>query len=554
MADDGKASATIDRRAVLGGLAVSGLAATGLGRPAFGTDAGIVSVRIGNDRPVGPISRLVFGSNELGTMDGGETSAAIDARLGITARRLGGNLMTTYNWVNNFTNAGKDYRHANGEMLTGMLDIDAAARRTPAAVIYEMHERTRAMGAKTLITLPIAGYVAADGNGAVSPAEAAPSRRFVPVGWEIGKQASDPIDVTQANIPHLVARLVAKYGTAKDGGVWGYALDNEPGLWPETHPRIVRKPFTIRALIDRSIQAAKAIKAFDRSAKVFGPASWGATEMVNFQNAADWSEFRQSGSFIGAYLDAFRHASEAAGQRLLDVLDVHWYAYSRRGVLYRSEDVRLAGALVDAPRSLTEAGYREDSWVADALPDSHGEGVELPILPSLKHLIDRHFPGTGLAVTEFNYGGAGQLAAGLALADALGRMASGGVEFASHWGTLPGWLGQAYRLYLARDRDGRGFGDVGFGIDATLPPALSIAASGFAGKPNDVSVVVINKSERDIAIDLSFANGRALALTETLGFDAAHTESGPIVAAAPFRLADGRLVVPGTAARRFRFA
>ena len=52
-------------------------------------------------------------------MDGGGPSVGFDRAAGVTVRRLGGNLMTAYNWLNNATNAGKDWKHANGAFLLG---------------------------------------------------------------------------------------------------------------------------------------------------------------------------------------------------------------------------------------------------------------------------------------------------------------------------------------------------------------------------------------------------------------------------------------------------
>ena len=45
-----------------------------------------------------------------------------------------------------------------------------------------------------------------------------------------------------------------------------------------------------------------------------------------------------------------------------------------------------------------------------------GDGrVGLPLLPSLTQLIEATYPGTQLAITEYNYGGVGQVASGLAV-------------------------------------------------------------------------------------------------------------------------------------------
>ena len=162
---------------------------------------------------------------------------------------------------------------------------------------------SRKVGAQSLLTLPLAGFVAADFDGAVAETEAAPSRRFLPVDWSGPHREGGE---RRRTFPSLLERLVARHGGAAEGGVRGYYLDNEPGLWAQTHPRIVKTRMTIRSLIERSLRAAAAIKSADPEALVFGPASWGATEMVNFQNAPDWGDYRSHGSFLAAYLDAFR--------------------------------------------------------------------------------------------------------------------------------------------------------------------------------------------------------------------------------------------------------
>lgn len=529
----------------------TGLAAATLGAmPRVALASGPPSISIADDAPGRPISRLIYGCNEIGVMDHGPPSVALDRVAHVTARRLGGNLMTSYNWVNNASNAGKDFQNANGAFLLEALGLPKAEWSRPAAVIEAMHAASLEMSAASLVTLPLAGFVAADFNGSVAPAETAPSARFVPVRWASNARAKDPIDPRVADIPQLLSRLIALYGGAGGAkGIHAFALDNEPGLWSESHPRICPDKATIRSLIERSIMAARVIKSIDPAAGVFGPASWGATEMVNFQNAPDWSDCRHFGSFLGAYLDAFREASERDGRRLLDVLDVHWYPFSRRGELFRNENPELAGPLLDAPRSLDESGFREDSWVARALRGD-GDGVSLPILPSLERLIARWFPGTALAVTEFNYGGPGQLASGLALADALGRFGSAGVYFASHWGALAGYLGQAYRLYRETDATGAAFGDVS--LPAKIGGGAKISAHAARGAKG-LQLVVINKRTEATAIDVVFATGRGPRLAAVMGFDTVHANT--VALSEDAKMVEGalRLELPARAARRYAF-
>ena len=70
-------------------------------------------IRIHDGRPGQPIAATIYGSNELGRMDGGSPSVDFDRPLRTPFRRLGGNLTTGYNWVLNTANAGKDWHHAN---------------------------------------------------------------------------------------------------------------------------------------------------------------------------------------------------------------------------------------------------------------------------------------------------------------------------------------------------------------------------------------------------------------------------------------------------------
>lgn len=496
-----------------GGVAAGGLRlAAGPSKAAPPADAGVAAVRIDDRAPGTAIDPFIYGSNEIGTMDGAEPSVEYDRLAGVTIRRLGGNLMTTYNWRDNAANSGKDYEHANNAGLLGFLGAPKADWGRPGEVVELFLANSGKVGAKSLLTLPLAGYVAADFNGAVPPGEAAPSPRFVAVDW------SDKEDLSRGvNIPAFVKRLVAEHGGADAGGVRGYYLDNEPGLWPQTHPRIVKSPPTIKGLIEKSLRAAAVIKKIDPKAWVLGPASWGAPEFLNFQNAPDWGDYKSHGTFLAAYLAAFRAESERKGVRLLDLLDVHWYPQDRRGALYGSENPALAAEILDAPRSLDEPGFCEQSWVSDLLGCGSSSGLRLPLLPSLREIIAENFPGLGLSIGEYNYGGPGQLSTGLGVADALGRFGRSGVNVAAHWGALAGWVGEAFRLYRMKDADGQSFGAQSLPVESGAGPGLSLFAA--RGSNGLTDLVAINKTARPIIFDLRFASNRPAALRGTLGFD-----------------------------------
>lgn len=531
------------RRALIAGAGATALANAAAAAPA-GKGA---TVRVRNGATPMAVSPLIFGSGEIGTLDGGPPSAELDRPAGVTLRRFGGNFATSYNWTTNACNAGKDWQQANGDFLAATLGIPEAERSVPASVIAAMHRASLGMGARSLVTLPLAGFVAADKDGPVTPEQAAPSSRFVPVTWEGRRTAGDPVDPRQADIPHLLARLVAAYGPASgETGIRGYILDNEPGLWATQHPRIVREPVRIADLIARSLKAARTIKEIDPDAWVIGPASWGATGMASLQNAPDWDAYRHHGSFLAAYLDAFRAASEREGRRLLDALDVHWYPFSNRGTLYRTEDPALAGPLLDAPRSLTEPGFREASWVGRAFPVAMTGGLALPLLPSLERLVQDGFPGTRIAITEYNYGGAGQLASGLALADALARFARPSILLAAHWGALGGWLGAAFRLYRNADGKGGRFPDTDFSTEVSRPDLLT-ARAGVDG--TRLHLVLINRSSEAQAADIVLDRPIPASRLTRYGFDAAHPDVARIGTGERVSGTGFRLVLPARSAQ-----
>lgn len=182
--------------------------------------------------------------------------------------------------------------------------------------------------------------------------------------------------------------------------------------------------------------------------------------------------------YLDCYLDQMKQASDAAGIRLLDVLDVHYYSESARvGAQDRVQSVR----------TLYEKGFRENSWIGQWCQDN------LPLLPTIQASIDRYFPGTKLAITEYNYGGE-DVSATIAMTEALGCYADAGVYLATLWGGN-GYQFAGINLYTDYDRKGAGFGDLLLPArtdDVSLCSAYAALSSGQAGK---LTVAITNKSE-----------------------------------------------------------
>src|SRR5436190_370453 len=83
------------------------------------------------------------------------------------------------------------------------------------------------------------------------------------------------------------------------------------------------------------------------------------------------------------WLDQVRKHDEQAGQRTLDVLDVHYYPQAS-GVFSAADDPQTRGLRLRSTRALWDPTYTDESWI--------GEPVRL--IPRLREWVDRYYPGT----------------------------------------------------------------------------------------------------------------------------------------------------------------
>lgn len=191
-------------------------------------------------------------------------------------------------------------------------------------------------------------------------------------------------------------------------------------------------------------------------------------------------------------------------------------------------------ARVGAPRSLWDETYRENSWIADVIREP------VALLPRLQRSVERFYPGTGLAVTEYNFGAAHHVSGGLAQADALGIFGRFGV--AACWWDLGGdtrYVQAAYRLFLDHDGQGGRFGDLSVRADSTDVEAVSVHAARRSTDDDTLTVLAIHKSfdgSREVDVRIA-ASGRAVESLEAWRFDGDSPELRAV--AEPARLTTG---------------
>jgi mannan endo-1,4-beta-mannosidase len=453
------------------------------------TDGGPLRAEITPSKIIQTISPYVYGVN----------SQKID-KYRPAVRRMGGNRGTGYNWETNASNAGNDYQHSNDDWSCTVFGYKNCTE--PGAQVLDFVTDNRQAGVDSLVTIPMVDYVSADKKGAVLPADAAPSKRFVrsyphkPGPFTL-KPALDDGAVYQDELVNL---LVQKFGKAAQGGVKFYSLDNEPALWPTTHPRIHPKPPTYQELVDRTEATASAITAVDPTATVLGAVAYGWGEYLSLSSAADSKGFNEKyQNYINYFLASMKRLEEKHHRRLVHVLDVHWYPEVRgtKRITEENTSRKTIDARLAAPRSLWDPNYREKSFIGDQI------GGPVRLIPWLRDAVDKYYPGTKLSMTEYNYGAPEHVSGGLAQVDALGIFGREGLFMADYWwGTgagnerLPKYIAAAFALYRNYDGNGGTFGDTA--VQATLPDAskASIYAATDSKHPGVLTLIVINKDQQ----------------------------------------------------------
>lgn len=491
-----------------------GLACCGSDTPTGG-DGPPASVRFTVDSGAArhAISPYIYGANQV--------NWASRSR-GLRLTRLGGNRWTAYNWETNASNAGSDYYHQNDNFLGGG-DVPGEAVRPWVAAAH-------AAGASIVVTVPIAGYVSADKGpgGDVNQTPDWLNARFHRSLPSKGRSFAYPPDTGDRVVyqDEFVAWLEASFPTVRNDPARTifYCLDNEPDLWSHTHARIrpTGNP-TFDEMVERTTAFAAAIKTAAPGALVFGPVSYGWQGFVALQNAPD----RNGRDFLDFYLASLRAAEAQQGRRLLDVLDLHWYPEARGGTIRITDannSAEVVAARVQAPRSLWDPGYSENSWISI---DARVGAIRL--LPRMREKVANHYPGTRLAITEYNYGGGDHISGALAQADALGIFGREDVFAAALWdlGNTSRFIDGAFAAYCNYDGSGGRFGDTSIEASTTDVVTTSVYASVDAARDDRLVLVAINKADAAAVADVLITHGVDLARGQTWRLTAASPSPAP---------------------------
>jgi hypothetical protein len=436
-----------------------------------------------------PISPYIYGVNYPDTWISDWLRDWSQFHTGFALAREGGNRFTAYNWETNASNAGADYYNENDDYL--------GTSNEPGWTVKRFLETVQATGTAALLTVPTLGYVAADkgpNTQDVKDVKLTPdylNKRFLKsyASKPGGKLVYPPDTTDKAVYQDEFVSWVEKVKSPKTP-VW-FSLDNEPDLWHTTHPRIELGEPSYARIISNQIEYAQAIKKVAPDTLVFGPANYGWSGFRGFQGAKD----ANNRDFVDTYLTAFQEASKKDHRRLLDAYDFHWYPEATGGgvrIIYAQapDKPETVAARIQAPRSLWDPTYIEDSWI----PRSIGN-KPIALLRDFKARIAAHYPGTKLSITEYEFGGRTVISGALAQADALGVFGREGLFAACHWGlNLSEHAALAgFKAFTDFDRKGAHFGDLGLAVAGETPAEDSVYAALDSNDSHRLTLVIINK-------------------------------------------------------------
>jgi hypothetical protein len=310
-------------------------------------------------------------------------------------------------------------------------------------------------------------------------------------------------------------------------------------LWNSTHRDVHPAAVTYNELRDRTYAYAAAVKQADPGAQTLGPVLWGWC--AYFYSAADGCApgsdraAHANTDFTPWYLQQMQAYETEHGLRILDYLDLHYYPQAGGVALADAGSAQTQALRLRTTRSLWDASYLDESWISDTAPG----GVAVNLIGRMKAWVNANYPGTKLAITEYNFGGLEHINGALAQADVLGIFGREGVDLATIWAPPAADEPGAYAFRMFRNYDGQGgkFGATSVQAQSADQSQLAV----YAAQRGDqaLTILVINKSGNSLTSQLTLQGFSPAQSAQVFRYSAANlnaivTEAGQPVGAQGF--------------------
>ena len=496
-----------------------------------------LTVDVGNQTHA--ISPYIYGMNAYAFVQD------VDGPARPTVLRWGGDNTSRYNYQNGDTNSAADWYFENQANATNV---------GPTGEFDDLVGLDQSLGAITLGTVPVLGWVAKDSTSCSFPVSTYPNQQSVDTSRGCGNgvltdgsniTGNNPDVTSQAEGPawagSWVTFLVGEFGKAETGGVAIYDLDNEPSWWDAEHRDVHPSPFTYNEVTQNGMATALAIKTADPSAEVSGPvmdywwdyfyskedveSGWGSGPCFQpWSNPVD-RQAHGGTPFIEYYLQQFAAYEKANSVRLLDYLDLHTYFAANYNGSSVGGSSTIAGdtgeqqARVNSTRvfwdsTYADPNYPQPNYITDPnYTSSCSTPAQAPqLIPMMHGWVTKDYPGTKTAITEYNWGGQEHINGAVAQADILGIFGQYGLDLGTLWGPpdgsqAPGLF--AFEIYRNYDGNKSTFGDTALASSSGNQNQGQGVLSVYGARRSAdqaVTVVVINKTYGDLTATLSLNN------------------------------------------------
>ena len=500
-------------------------------------DAGTVVVDVLLNRHT--ISPLIYGVNFPS-----DVNYVTDS--GATLIRWGGNASTRYNWKNFDTNAANDWYFINRAMDDSN-PLYQDSRNFVSSIANA--------GAVPIMTIGMLPWVAKDATSySFSVAKYGPQCGHDQWNPDHGNgvkpdcatniTGNDPND---AHVPLLdspgnndpngsvyrsqwVAALAPQFG---DMPHW-YDMDNEVDIWAGTHRDVHPTPVGYDELRDTYLAEARALKTWDPNAVRLGPVSccWWF-----YWNAAASNDKSTHGGvdLLPWWLNEIAWADQLAGNRSLDVFDIHAYPDAPDYSGYTTAQKRALALRVMRdywdPTYVSESGTVNQNWATQIQPSK-----TIPFrIPRMRAILNSTYPNTPLSFTEWNaaFAGESDFSTALVDVDAYGIMGRERVYAATRWTAADSANSayQALKLFRNYDAQHHAFGTMSVSARHGADPNLFSSYAALDSAGTTLTVMLVNK-------DPSIATSKTVAIS---GFNPSQVRSYTLSSANPNTIVAGSL-------------